>query len=178
MNLIDNTYFVDDISLPGLTTSGSKNVGMDKLIDDLTIGGLSLTRFIKKYQTEYLNGLLGKKIAEAFVKGLLEIDNEIWINLKNQLIDDELKQSPIANYVYFFIMRYGLTFTTSKGEKKGKSDYAIAVSSRKPEFAWNRMVEMNFEIVNWFAKNQKDYESFIDDNSLDDDLFTPINLWI
>ena len=180
MILIDRTYFVDDLSLPGLTVSEcSENVGMRGRIEELTVGGLSLNRFIQKYQSEYLNKILGKELATAFIQGLSEQNPDgIWINLKNQLVDGELKRSPLANYVYFYIMRYGLTFTTPSGEKKGKSDYAIDVSTHKPEFAWNRMVDMNIEFLEWYAENRASYDGYTKGFGMDKNLLTYINIWI
>ena len=72
-------------------------------------------------------------------------------------------------------MRYGVSFTSPSGEKKGKSDYSTAVNSRKPQFAWNRMVEINIEIAKWVMGDDR-FCKYLPDLSFSEDLFTPVNL--
>jgi hypothetical protein len=179
MNLIDNTYFTGKIPLPGLEMQvNSEATGMDKLVNDLTVNSLNLTQFIRECRGEYLRLLLGGKLSGSFTEHISsENPAEIWVNLRNRLVNDELKISPIANYVYFFIMRYGVTRTSVSGEKKDKSDYAGNASIKiKSVLAWNDMVNMNDRFAGWFWKFQDDYAPYMDGGwSPDEDLFERIN---
>jgi hypothetical protein len=178
MNLIDETYFTGKIPLPGLRAK-SEATGMDKLLNELTVSGLNLTQFISECQTEYLQKMLGEKLAGHFLENIpKEEPDEIWTELKDRLIDGKLKISPIANYVYFFILRYSVTQTSISGEKKGKSDNANNASvMHKSVFAWNGMVEMNERFARWFFERQNDYSPYMDEWRPDDDLFKNENIF-
>jgi hypothetical protein len=159
---------------------------MDALIDSLTVNGQSLNFFMAKHQRIYLNVMLGKNLAEAFLNGISnENPEQIWIELRDRLTFeiDGIKQSPIANYVYFYIMRYGVTKTSYSGEKKSKSDYSENRSSApKSIFAWNDMVRMNIDFREWFDAHIHLYEPYMGESAHDfmmsedyEDLFTCIN---
>jgi hypothetical protein len=181
MNLIDNTYFTGKISLPGLETSvNGEATGMDKLLNDLTVNGLNLTRFISECQQEYLREMLGEKLAGHFLNAISgENPGEIWIELKNRLVDGELKKSPLANYTYYYILRYGVTRTSVSGEKKDKSDYAENRSAMgKSVLAWNEMVKINARFLSWFLACRSDYAPYMDGDWMpEEDLFEPINIF-
>ncbi|MDR0680852.1 MAG: hypothetical protein LBG15_03215 [Dysgonamonadaceae bacterium] len=163
MNLIDSSYFIDEIALPGF-----KSESKYQTFDDITVNGMNLTRFISVHQKHFLHLLLGEKLANAFLREIsAESPSEIWTDIKNHLVDSELKISPIANYVYFFVMRYGVTYTSPSGEKKGKSDYAYNASPRdKCIFAWNAMVDMNICFAEWLLLNFDRYREFTDSYSI------------
>jgi hypothetical protein len=153
--------------------------GMDKLVNDLTANGLNLTRFISECQEEYLCGLLGETLAGNFLECISgEEPAEIWVELKNRLVNSELKTSPIANYVYFFILRYAVTRTSISGEKKDKSDYSYNASARtKSVLAWNDMVKMNLRFAGWFLDRKDDYIPYMGEGwNPDEDLFEKINI--
>ncbi len=62
-------------------------------------------------------------------------------------VSSTLKKSMIANYVYYWYMRNGVSTTTGTGEAKNKTENAFAVSSAdKMIRAWNEMVEQVWEL--------------------------------
>jgi len=126
-NLIDETYF----DIPGLTATSNGTTQSNVTSKRLA----KLTRLIAICQKNYLRKMFGKTIAE-----LDALPDEIHA----LLIDDDLKQSPLANYVYFFWLRDQESVSTMAGEKK--TDIASTVSvttSNKQAYAWNEMVDMN-----------------------------------
>lgn len=179
MNLIDSTYFTGKISLPGLETlAGSESTGMDKLVNDLTVNGLNLTRLISECQAEYLQKMLGKKLAAHFLENISsEAPAGIWIDLMERLVNSRIRKSPIANYVYFFILRYGMTRTSMSGEKKEKSDHAHNASIMpKSVFAWNEMIEMNRAFLTWIEDGKDAYAPYMDEEWIPDrDILEPVN---
>jgi hypothetical protein len=177
MILIDKTYFTGDLALPFLTTEQS---GMGAALQSAK--EKEKNAFIQERQDEYLELMFGQKMSEAFISGLNLPDDdpakEIWIALKNKLIDETRKQSPIANYVYFFSRRKDISDTTPTGEKKSKTDYSVNVSIfNKSVDAWNKMVRMNKKFLRWFEENFDNYKPYWDNHSIDDDLITPINIF-
>lgn len=177
MNLIDETYFTGTIALPGVKrlVAGGKEIPQ-------TVGETDLKRFIEEFQEEYLNELIGESLSEALFAGLAlpegDPGKEIWLALKNKLVDEAKKASPIANYVYYFVMRYGRTQTAPTGEKKARSDFAKNVSGDdKIILAWNKMVEWNFRFVEWMENNAGTYKEYRGNHSvnMEGDLFKPLN---
>jgi hypothetical protein len=179
MNLIDSTYFTGSIALPGLQR-GENVTGTAKILQ--TVGEKDLNGYIKKYQRKYLDVMTGKSLSAALFNGLeLPDDNPekgIWLSLKNRLANEEEKTSPIANCVYYEVMRYGRTQTAPTGEKKARSGSAGNVSgSDKMCLAWNEMVKMNVEFLEWLEGNFDTCKAYWGSHEIDmeDDLFIPIN---
>jgi hypothetical protein len=184
MNLIDETYFTGTIALPGLkkNITGGSVTGAAQISQ--TVGEINLIRFIEEYQEEYLNIILGKSLTAAFFEGLSLPDGnpgkEMWITLKNQLVNEKGRRSPIANYVYYFIMCYGKTQTSPTGEKRAKSDFAQnRTGFGKMLRAWNKMVKWNMEFIKWLSeiKNLHTYEKYAGNHTIDpdNDLFRYVN---
>ncbi len=180
MLLIDSTYFNGNLSLPNIPVlEASADDGVAMAIQ--TVGENNLNVFVDKYVVDYLIQLFGKDLTTAFIAGLDEDPvPEIWENLKRQLLIKihTQKTSPLANYVYYWLMRDAITKTTQAGEVRPKLDGAQnAEVKRKLVSAWNEMVEMNGHVINWFFANRNDYEDYIGQASGADikNLTAPIN---
>jgi hypothetical protein len=177
MNLIDETYFTNEIALP--VTKGETD-GKGKFLQ--TIEEQSLNRYMQKYGEKYLSEILGESLSAALLAGLAlpedDPGREIWLVLKNKLVNETEKTSPIANYVYYFVMLKGRSKTTPTGVKRAKSAHAENVSPMSDMvFAWNEMVEWNLDFVKWLEKNFDAYREYWGNHSIDTegDLFHPVN---
>lgn len=121
--LIDKTYFVDERKITGLSQYDA---------DEESV----LTRFINKYQKEYLARMFGKTLS-------LTLPTEI----TDLLFDADLLTSPIADYVYYKWQRYKASVTTNAGTKVLQTQGTKSVSPReKMVDAWNDMVKFNREL--------------------------------
>ena len=138
--IIDVTYFINEIVIQDLETSGSQTGAGAMLAQGRNE---AMNMFIAKYESEFLKKLLGKELADAFRAGLKEDPiSEKWGKLKSLLIDEELKISPIANYVYYWYKRNASSTSTSLGEVKANQSYAINVSeANKMVRAYNEMCD-------------------------------------
>lgn len=161
MILIDKTYFEDaDLLIPGMGKEAQVN---------------KVNELINKYEPEYLKGILGYSFYKTFTEALEATngDDEAlaarWKDMRDGaeytcnghlmkwegFINEQLK-SPIAQYVYYWFLRYNVPTTTVSGEKESKSDKSSNVSSiGKQVRAWNTMVEMNRSLVDYLL-NKKD----------------------
>ncbi|MBF0651288.1 hypothetical protein IR083_20935 [Dysgonomonas sp. GY75] len=112
--IIDASYFHGEIVIPFLKSSATVT-GVDAILQSVT--NQSINDFICQYESRFLKKLLGQELRDAFLAGLEdEIPNEIWIRLKNLLLDTKCKTSPIAYYVYYFFKCNESTITTGLGE--------------------------------------------------------------
>lgn len=69
-----------------------------------------------------------------------------------------VKQSPIANYVYFHYMQYAYSQTTGVGEVQTKAENAAGVSPAvKMARAWNEMCHWLWEMFEFLDTKQDDY---------------------
>lgn len=164
MILIDKTYFQGELSLPNIPVSSSDQMSTGVALALQTVGEKDLNIFVNKYVIDYLIRLFGRELTERF---LTEIDtttpDEIWSNLKKQLLIEigPYKASPLANYVYYWLMRDARTKTTQAGEADPDFDNAENVNNNyKLVKAWNDMVNMTRDINDWFCKNIQDYEAY------------------
>lgn len=156
MSLIDNTYFIGEINIPGTTTTAVAN---------------SLALFIEKYEGRYLRDALGYSLMKLFIKGLEEVVvAQRWNDLRDGceytdangvtqywsgFINDDW-ESPIANYVYYWWTRDNNTFTTQAGEVASKPDSSNVVSpALKQSRAYNEMVDQT-KLLWDFLTNHKD----------------------
>lgn len=68
------------------------------------------------------------------------------------------KQSPIANYVYYWYMRNNHSQTAAMGEVKSKNENADKHSpANKMSRAWNEMAESVHELVHYLDAKKTDY---------------------
>jgi hypothetical protein len=154
--LIDDTYFVGEILIAGL--------GYPPVQE-------ALGTFIAKREPEYLKAVLGYGFYKVFSSGINNGQPEDrWNDLVNGsdytdkcgmlrewtgLVNDG-KQSPIANYVYYWFQRDNVTFTSTVGEMEGQSENATSVSpAYKMCRAYNEMVDQT-EVLHDFLMNKKD----------------------
>jgi len=166
MTLIDKTYFIGEINIAQLSQPAVQQ---------------SLAVFINKREPEYLEKALGYAFATEFAAGLaVEEPAQKWIDLRDGVeyinecghtkkwkgFTNSIKQSPIANYIYYWHMRDNVTFTAGTGEKEGKADNASNATPNIKMFrAWNEMVTLT-TVLHDFLLNKKDedgnlvYEDF------------------
>jgi hypothetical protein len=101
-NLIDETYFWGDIDLGTLFRSTN-----GVLLSEAGANTSSeLERYIAKYQKDYLKQMFGAELAA-----------DLPAELATLVYDEDVRTSPIADYVYFHYMRNMETTTTPMGEK-------------------------------------------------------------
>lgn len=148
-NLIDKTYFIGEISLPGRALDGDY---------------ADISPYIVKYEREALIELVGytlyKQLKAAIDTGGPDYSHERWKRLItgheyeitfngdthlvkwNGLINDD-KISLLAYYIYYKYVRYHVTFTSGYGELIQNSENSTKVSpTQKLANAWNRFIEL------------------------------------
>ncbi len=154
--IIDKSYFIGEISIAQL--------GSIPVQDALTL-------FIDKREPEYLKKALGYAFAKLFSDGLAaDVVEQRWTDLLEGAEYDDCeditrewmgfqndgKQSPIANYIYYWYQRDNITFTASVGEMAGKAENATSVSpAPKMIRVWNEMVKWNKSLYDYLL-NKKD----------------------
>lgn len=166
MNLIDKTYFEDaDLLIPGL----EKPTQIRKV-----------NELIDKYEPDFLKGLLGYGFYSEFMAGLATVDDNDepaiparWTDLRDgaEYTDasgvlrkwegfcNDQWRSPVANYVYFYFLRYNGVTTTVSGEKASSSDKSTNHSSYNKQIkAWNEMVRMNHTVIDFLLNKKADGE--------------------
>jgi hypothetical protein len=165
--LIDKSYFKGDISLPVNKKSDVKQLGVGALIQ--SVGEANLADYIIKFEAEYLIRLLGETLYENFMAGIaVESPLQIWIDMKEALTHESTtKLSPIAYYVYCFIMEEGQTTSTIKGEKGVKADRTVSVSAAKKVVnAWVWMVRYSGRFYNWLYEHWDSYKEYAGDGRM------------
>lgn len=151
--IIDIDYFFGEIFIPAKQQQ-------TELIND----------FIDKYQDKYLQEVLGYSFYKSFADGMeAETPASKWTDIidgaeytdangKTQKwagLANDLKVSPIANYVYFWFTRNGASTTTQSGEKTpGQAGGINTGGYMKQVRAWNEMVDMNIKLYD-FLTNKK-----------------------
>lgn len=162
MLFLDQSYFQGELSLPMLVFNQGPSVGNAKILQ--SVGQQSLNWFIVKYETVYLEELLGLTLYQSLLNGLEEPDpNPIWIELRDRIFRKEgtIGFSPAAGFVYFFAMRDGRTQTTAKGEVRSKSSYSDDVfDGNKMVKAWNDMVDQSLMVARFLKKNWTVYREY------------------
>lgn len=136
--LIDATYFIGEINIP--------NVDQPAVLENVNL-------FINKYEKKFLILLLGQSVYDDFINGLSEnpIQNK-WIDLRDKIINSEDKESPMANFVYYWYMRNFATTSTGIGETKPNAENASIVSGvDKQVRAWNEMSDWVWVNREWFS---------------------------
>jgi hypothetical protein len=146
--LIDISYFTRELVIPNLKSLSGVGWTSSEIAssnDEL------LTGFIEKYEWAYLKELLGVELRDAFVQGLeIEPVPEKWLRLKEQIVDERRKESPIAAYVYYFFRRNDATDYTGIGEAATTGDNSKrADPTEKMMKAWFQMMIRSREIRAW-----------------------------
>jgi len=172
--LIDTTYFVGEISLPGSALSG-----------DLA----DINSYIAKYERKALIDLIGYtlyKQLKAEIDSTPQTYTDRWSRLVNGyeyeidylgathlvkwngLINTE-KISLLAYYIYYHYVKFHVTNTTKTGEVIAKSENSSKISaSQRMVNAWNRYVELRGDPASYridptaynFLYNFKDDETY------------------
>ena len=148
--LINEEYFKGEIVIPNLNSVGN---GISSQIASSNLE--LLLSFIDKYEKRFLVSLLGRCCADEFYKEIEkgELSGK-WLDLKNKLVDETLKISPIANYVYYWYRRNDVSITTGIGGMETDSDNSVRVSSAlKMCRAWNEMVEWVIDTRVWMKSS-------------------------
>lgn len=118
MPLIDKTYFVGELNIP--------NTGNAAILERLNF-------FIAKYEVEFLKKVFGTALYNAYATGIVvtPTPDQIWVDLRDGkeyllnsdnynwfgLRNETTKQSPIANYVYYWWLRSDTTPKPDDGEE-------------------------------------------------------------
>lgn len=165
MILIDKTYFKGELSLPNVPVSSFDEAHSGVALALQSVGEKDLCVFADKYIVDYLIRLIGREMTDRFLIEIAkETPDDIWSNLKNQLLVEigTHKASPLANYVYYWIMRDARTKTTQAGEADPEFDNADNVNNHyKLVKAWNDMANMTCIIEKWLCKNIQDYKEYL-----------------
>lgn len=127
--LIDFTFFIRSISVA--------QVSLKDVRDNLEL-------YIDLYGLEFLTILLGESLAAEFLQGLAEEEPlQKWVDLKNILVDEELKVSPIANYVFTHLLEDEITQNSGIGVVRTKGENSTEQNpTTKIIIAWNAMARM------------------------------------
>lgn len=142
--IIDYTFFQDGLLMVdgamALATPSPTNEGIAHRIDS----------FIEVYEPEYLCKLLGEELYNDF---LVNWESEAWNEFKVMLVKETAltKTSPIANYVYFHLVRSNQTTATINGVKTD-GDGNLVNPSERMVWAWNDMVNHNRKLYVWLCK--------------------------
>ena len=153
-NLIDTTYFINEIVIPQL--GAASNFTVDDVVNGL----------INKYETDILTKVMGvgfKSLYDAGIAANTQRFKDIrdgviyqdasgqsfqWIGLTGGSNKD---QSIIAMYVYYWYMRNKATTSTASGEGVLKVDTMQSISIMdKANRAWNemcRLIQGNYNTI-------------------------------
>ena len=132
-NLIDETYFWGELGIDSLYKNQASGLVLEEAGNSASS---ELDKYIAKYQKYYLEQMFGETLAADLPAELIAL-----------IRDDQLKTSPIANFVYYFYMRAKQTQTTSVGEVKMDIIRTRAIlAESKIIKAWNEMVNKTIEI--------------------------------
>jgi hypothetical protein len=143
---------------------------------DSAVSG-SLTMFIDEHEDRLLTDLLGYDLYKAYKAGIAnstqiykdirdgkEYTNRAGISTKwRGLIYTvgSAKKSLIANYVYWHWMQNEVSSTTGTGEKVAANQNAVNVSpAGKMVEAWNEMVTMIWDLIEFLLTKESDYPQF------------------
>lgn len=180
MSLIDRTYFIGELNIPGT---------------DKTEVQERLDWFIAKYESELLLNIMGYRLYTDFAAGIAVLSPEQkWLDLKNGvqytnksnkpdnwkgMVIATPKQSFIANYVYFFWMKDHASYTSTTGEVRNKPENAMNVwHGEKMVRAWNEMSSWVDQLIAYLNVKRDDYTGWTDQNSYDvQRVYRPINIF-
>jgi hypothetical protein len=164
MPLIDHTYFIGEVNIPGTGQAVIKDV---------------LNLFIAKYEPEFLKEVFGYEFYKAYSDGVAQnpIDQK-WLDLRDGVeytnlagylakwrglrFTDPVKGSMVANYIFYKWNKDRTTFSTPAGEVRPEADNAtVVIPYVKMVKAWNEMVDYIFEMMEFLdAKMMTDYPAW------------------
>lgn len=131
-NLIDDSYFWGERHLPKLSGSTSNTLSQAS-----RAMASEIEMYIAKYQKYYLEAMFGDVVAENLPDELAEM-----------LFDEQTKTSPIADCVYFFVMREQNSGVMLPTGNKNLTIQNAQMANPTPKMvkAWNEMVRQNLAI--------------------------------
>ena len=121
--IIDNTYFEKDpIYISGIANrKDDKPTALAQALID------SANSYIAIYEPRFL-----RRLCQCLTQQIAE---------ESRLVNEAVKTSPIANYVYFYWLRTHTTVGTPAGEKVQRGEYSDEASPRiRAIEVWNDMV--------------------------------------
>lgn len=147
MNLIDYTYFSRDLFIAQRSQQEVREV---------------IDLYIESRQPELLIKLLGNDLYQEFITGLGQDPVEQkWVELKSLLINEDLKISMIANYVFVSILEDETTENTGIGVVKTEGENSSKASPvYKIVKSWNRMIDMICEFDKKIRESDFDYPNY------------------
>jgi len=149
MSLIDSSYFHGPLVIPNLGSSGFAASSL----------GDRLNGFIDFYEASLLKSLLGETLYSEFINGL-EADDPLdkWLDLKDQLVDEENLLSPIASWVYYHSRRTMATLSTGIGEIiPATENGSMTDLNFKLVSAWNDTRAGIMKVIEFLVDNFDDY---------------------
>lgn len=107
----------------------------------------------------------------TLVSGTFSIGDTYWFKAAQLAVNTSTgssKQSPIANYVYYWYQRNLYTQTSTMSEVKTKTENAVTVDPfQKVCTAWNTMNNWYLEMVNFLNANETVYTEWKDYSTCD-----------
>jgi len=160
--LLDHTYFVRELALAQLS--------QPSVLENFNF-------FNKKYQKKFLREILGIDLAKLLEEDLEKIEAEKdprfspilngivfsdannivreWIGLQN-----EDKESPLANYVFYWIATDGISYQTGVGESSGISENSNRANvDDRLVFVWNEMTQWLLDLQ-MYIEQSSDYPEY------------------
>lgn len=131
---------------------------------------------IAKREAEWLNKVLGISFAKLFKDGLAAPTPDVrWIALRDGAtytyqniegiwlgFNNDTKQSPLANFCYYWYTRQNASQTTDGGETSAKMENSAPISNEtKQRRAWNEMCDYQVNLVSYLLANNTLYPEFI-----------------
>jgi hypothetical protein len=171
MALIDASYFIGEINIP---STGAQDVAQ------------RLGLFIEQYEPQLLRDVLGYPLYKAFAAGLAAgSPDQRWVDLRDGkeypdysgytqrwdgiLIKKSptvLKQSMIANFVYWHWMRNQVSISTNIGEVAPASENSIVITpASKMVRAWNQMIDWICQMHEYLQINETTYPEWTQRNN-------------
>jgi hypothetical protein len=159
-NLIDQSFFIRNLKIQGNT----ENVSGTVLSEAANRSVAEIDQYIALYQKKYLEDMFGETLAANLPPELIAL-----------IVDDETKESPIANYVYYFYTRDKQTITPAAKGLNANNYYRTQITSVRDNavFSWNEMVALNEKVhkklyedetITIFAEtDDEDVLSYLDD---------------
>lgn len=177
-NLIDVSYFIGEKDIPNTIHA------------DVSA---TVTRLITEREAIFLQTLMGYELSNKFTTALaIPTLDPIWLNIKNGVeftgyngskkkwtgFVNTAKNSPIAEYIYYYYLKRNATQTGGVGEVTAQAQNATTASPRhKMSAAWNAMVELNKILDEYLRINYAVYPEYQikDDERAFRSLLTRIN---
>ncbi len=151
--IIDDTYYVGELTIAQLS---------DEVVAD------NFNSMAKKLERKYFEKMFGLSIADDFLIGIEQNPIEQkWEDLLNGVsgkwrgFKNDLKISPLANYVYFYYNFDLYSFSVGTGEVIPENENSRRYFNySKLCKVWNDMVDMNYELSKFLNENYKTYNIY------------------